>query len=703
MNLRHLLRRHHPFTTALSSLTTTTTTAAASTISNHTFSNLNYLNYTITKPFHSSPPLSLSSAAATTNTAVEESEDDAAMNEFLARFVHSMRSKLTDSYPNCDKPTIDAMLVVVVDKLVTEMDRNGGTFDAGAASAATDEFGNEELTKTMWEVSNTVFHEMEREKKKEKLNKYLQSEEVKTMARFASEIGVRGDMLREMRFKWAKEVMEDAEFYAELKELKESAAVEGANDDTEGGGDGGGVSGGPKEALPKRHGKINYKLYGLDMSGEKWREVAEKVHEVEEVVWPSEAKAITGKCKLVTEKIVGLGADEDEGKVSELIKEWVELLQPSKVDWVALLENVKARDYSVYLKMAERVLDEPTFQSDIRDYSLLIDAHAKERRTEDVERLLKKMSEKGLAPDVLTLTALLHLYSKTDNLDQAKEAFEALKSQGFKPDMEIYNSMIMAYVNAGHAKSAEKLIREMEVRDLKPAEEIYMSLLQAFARRADIDGAQGIVTSMRFAGFQPTAESCTLLIQASAKSGDPIKARDNFELMMDLGYKPDDKSTSMLISAYEKKNELDKALSLLLQLEKDGFEPGILTYCVLVDWLGKLQLIDEAEQILAKIAQLGEAPPFKIQVSLCDMYARAGIEKKTLQALGVLEAKKDLLEHTDFERIIQSLLNGGFVNEARRIRDLMETQGLAPSEILKVSFAGTEFRRSSTNNRPGTK
>ncbi|KAK9714405.1 hypothetical protein RND81_06G091700 [Saponaria officinalis] len=686
MNLRHLLRRHHPFTTVLARLTTSTT------VSNHTFSNHIFLNHTLTKPFQSSPPLSLSSAAATANAAVEESEDDAAMNEFLSRFVHSMRSKLADSYPNSDKPTIDSMLVIVVDKLVAEMQRHGGT------SAATDEFGNEVLTKTMWEVSNTVFHEMEREKTKEKLNRYLQSEEVKTMARFASEIGVRGDMLREMRFKWAKEVMEDAEFYAELKQLKESAA------DIEGGGDDGGVSGSPKEALPKRRGKINYKLYGLDMSGEKWREVAEKVHAAEEVVWPLEAKAITGKCKLVTEKIVGLGADEDEGKVLELIKEWVELLQPSKVDWVALLENVKARDYSVYLKIAERVLDEPTFQSDIRDYSLLIDFHAKERRTEDVERLLKKMSAKGLAPDVLTLTALLHLYSKTDNLDQAKEAFEALKSQGFKPDMEIYNSMIMAYVNAGHAKSAEKLIREMEVRDLKPVEEIYMSLLQAFAQRADIDGAQRIVTTMRFAGFQPTAESCTLLIQASAKSGDPTEARNNFELMMNLGYKPDDKSTSILISAYEKKNELDKALSLLLQLEKDGFEPGILTYCVLVDWLGKLQLIDEAEQILAKIAQLGEAPPFKIQVSLCDMYARAGIEKKTLQALGVLEAKKDLLEHTDFERIIQGLLKSGFVNEARRIWNLMEAQGLAPSESLKLNFMATEsIILSSTNNRPGTK
>ena len=36
-----------------------------------------------------------------------------------------------------------------------------------------------------------------------------------------------------------------------------------------------------------------------------------------------------------------------------------------------------------------------------------------------------------------------------------------------------------------------------------------------------------------------------------------------------------------------------------------------------------------------------EASPLKIQVSLCAMYAWARVEKKALQALGVLEAKED--------------------------------------------------------------
>ncbi|XP_010675178.2 pentatricopeptide repeat-containing protein At2g35130 [Beta vulgaris subsp. vulgaris] len=658
------------------------------------------------KNFHSSqiPNQSLSSAAAAISP--DEDEDEAAMNEFLSRFVHIMRGNLNETYPDCDKDTIDAMLLVIVEKLVSEMEK-GGNLEEKLMMVKEDL--SEDLWKTVWEVSNNVYKEMEREKKKEKMKKFLQSEEVKGMARFASEVGVRGDMLHELRFKWAREAMEKAEFYEGLERFGEAAKadeeVEGVEVEAEaeaGGEDGFGVegsAGGGGGGLPKRHGKIKYKLYGLDLSGSKWKEMADKIHEAEEVILPQEAKAINGKCRLVTEKLLALGKHDDFDTVfSPLLDEWKELLQPNRVDWIALLENLKERDSSLYLKVAEHVLDEPAFQANIRDYSKLIDAHAKENRLEDTERILNKMSESSIPPDIITLTALLHLYSKANNLQQAQEAYEALIGQGFKPDMEVYNSMIMVYVNAGEPKKGESLMREMELRDIKPSEEIYMALLRAFAKAGDIHGTERIVTTMQFAGFQPTVESCTLLVEACARSGDLYGAKKNFNYMMKLGYKPDDHCTSIMISAYEKKNCLDDALRLLMRLEKDGFELGVLTYSVLVDWLGQLQLIDEAEQILTRIAQLGEAPPFKIQVSVCDMYARAGIEKKALQALGVLEAKKELLEQKDYERIIMALSKGGFAQNAQKILNLMKDQGFTPSEdvsftLMSVGAFGTGSKK----------
>ncbi|XP_043709234.1 pentatricopeptide repeat-containing protein At1g06710, mitochondrial-like [Telopea speciosissima] len=638
----------------------------------------------------------------------ESSEEEGLMNEFLSRFVWIMRGELSKVYPDCDKQTIDGMLLIIVEKVVSEMEKGDLEAMLGATAGTPSLDFSEDLWKTVWEVSNSVINDMNKEMKKEQMKWFLQSEEVKEMCRFAGEVGIRGDMLRELRFKWSREKMEEYEFYQNLDRIREEdraqeeAEKESRKADDTGEGvleDGSDVAEEkPKVvSLPQRRGKIKYTIYGLDLSDPMWSEVADRIHDAEKLITPEEPKPITGKCKFITEKILFLKEEDDP---SSVLAEWVELLQPSRIDWVTLLHRLQECNINLYFKVAELVLNEESFQTNIRDYSKLIDAHAKENRMEDAERILNKMAEKGIQPDILTSMIMVHMYSKAGNLEHAKAAFESLRSRGFQPDAKAYHSMIMAYVNAGQPKLGESLMREMEARDIKPTKEIYMALLRSFAERGHVDGAQRIATTMQFAGFQPSLESCALLVEAYGQAGNPEQARSNFDYMMKLGHRPDDKCTASMIAAYEKKNMLDRALDLLLQLEKDGFEPGVATYTMMVDWFCKLQLVDEAEQLMDKIAEKGEAPRFKLHVGLCDMYARAGDEKKALQALRAVEAKKDLLGAEEFERVINGLLVGGLAEDARRVHQQMEAQGFAASEPLKVAIMASQaFRR----QRPTTR
>ncbi|RDY04895.1 Pentatricopeptide repeat-containing protein, partial [Mucuna pruriens] len=646
-----------------------------------------FLHAPFTTSLHSPQP---STALVDPNLRVPQNDavdDDETTSEFLSRFVWIMRKKVKEAYPDSDKATVDGMLVAIVERVTSEMENGGGR---EAASFRSGDF-SEDLWRTVWEVSNLVLEDMNKERKKEKMKGFLQCEEVKEMCRFAGEVGIRGDLLRELRFKWAREKMEEHEFYEGLERIRKEAQTENEGkgiDVTE-----------EKEkkkvvvALPKRRGNIRYKIYGLDLSDPKWAQVADRIHEAEQVFWPQEPKEITGKAKLVTSKILSLKEEEDG--LPTLLAEWLELVQPSRVEWVDLLDKLKEKNPGLYLKVAEMVLTEDSFQTSVSDYSRLIDIYAKENCFDDVERILKKMNENGIQPDASTASALVHMYCKGGNLASANEAFELLTSQGFQPDIKVYNSMIMAFVNNGQPKLGEKLMREMECRDIKPTKEIYMALLRSFSQLGDTQGADRISTTMQFAGFQQSMETCTLLIEANALAGDPDQARSHFDYMIKFGHKPDDRCTASMIAAYEKKNYLDNALNLLLVLEKDGFEPGVATYSVLVDWLGKLQLVDEAEQLLGKIALLGEAPPFKLQVSLCDMYARARNEKKALQTLGVLEARKDELGPAEFERIISGLIDGGFQQDAQRICQIMEARGFDASRV-KVNLLKPVSRAPST-------
>ncbi|CAN6692171.1 unnamed protein product [Malus baccata var. baccata] len=549
------------------------------------------------------------------------------------------RAKLSESYPGSDKATGNDMLLIIVERVVAEMEK-GGIERMLGSSQYIDDF-SEDLWRTVWEVSNMVLEDMRMEVKKEKMKGFLQEEEVKEMCRFAGEVGIRGDMLRELRFKWAQEKLEETEFYQGLERLREGDKKAKEVEGMQGKATGEEVKS-KVFSLPKRRRIINYNIYGLDLSDPKWVDVADRIHEAEEITWPQEPKSISGKCKLVTEKIIQTNVADDQ---SPLLAEWIELLQPSRVDWLNLLDRLKEQNTALYFKVAELVLDEKSFQTNIRDYSILIDAHAKENRLEDAERILKKMNENGIVPDILTTTSLVYMYSKVGNLDGAKQAFESLRSQSFKPDINVYNLMIMAYVNAGQPKFGELLMREMEARDFKPTKEIFMALLRSFAQWGDIGGAGRIANIMQFAGFQATLKSCTLLVEA----------RSNFDYMMKVGHMPDDKCTASMLATYGKKNLLDK----------------LVTYSVLIDWLGKLQLVGEAEQLLGKIAEQGEAPPLK-----------ARVEKKALQALGALEAQKDQLGSEKFERIINGLIAGGFA------------QGFTPSKPLKMALMASQaFRR----------
>ncbi|XP_051123997.1 pentatricopeptide repeat-containing protein At3g09060 [Andrographis paniculata] len=629
-----------------------------------------------------------------------ESEEDATMNEFLSRFVWIMTKKLNEAYPGCDKNTIDGMLVIIVGKVVSELQKGGLEQMMGASASASSQDFSPDLWRTVWDVSNVVLQDMEKEKKKEKMKSFLQSEEVKEMYRFAGEVGIRGEMLRELRFKWAREKMEESEFYESLERFRKEEAqretkekeqsVNSTVSRVEGMGDTDNADEGSKQktvSLPQRHGRIKYKIYGLDLSDAKWAEVADKIQESGEILWPQEPKPLSGRSKLVTDKILSLQERDDPAPI---LGEWIELVQPKRVDWISLLDRLKDHNSHTYFKVAEFALGEKSFQPNIRDYSQVIDSLAKKNCLEDAERILKKMNENGIVPDVIMSSILVHMYCKSGNLDQAKEAFDGLRAHGFQPDTKVYNSLIMAYVNAGQPRLGESLVREMENRDIKQTKEIYMALLQSFAQRGDFEGANRTSTAMEILGVQPSLESCTLMVEACARAGNLDRAQQNFDQMRKLGFKPDDRCMAHMIGAYEKKNFLDDALSLLIELEKDGLEPGVATYTVMVDWLSKLGLYDEAEQILGKIAELGEAPPVKLHVSLCDMYIKAGSEKKALQSLGVLESKFEQLEPVEFERIINSLIDGGFMQDAQRIQGLMEGQGFELSNALKVKLMASQ-------------
>lgn len=260
------------------------------------------------------------------------------MNEFLSRFVYFIRGKISEAYPDLPRDTRDSMLLVICQTVVARL-------GAGVAADEPPMDLSEDLWKTILDVSASVSEAMRRDRVRAELRKYLHCDEVKQMCRFAGEIGIRGDFLRELRFKWAREKMEEFEFYRELDRMREQDKSEGEIE--KGLID---VSEKPKiTALPQRKGKISYKIYGLDMSDPKWAEVSERLEEAEKHIVPEEARPVVGRSKRVEDRIMGLDPEKDDLK--PVFKEFEEALSARRVDWLALLDRIKEHNEDLYFKV----------------------------------------------------------------------------------------------------------------------------------------------------------------------------------------------------------------------------------------------------------------------------------------------------------------------------------------------------------------
>ncbi|XP_020272287.1 protein NUCLEAR FUSION DEFECTIVE 5, mitochondrial-like [Asparagus officinalis] len=254
------------------------------------------------------------------------------MNEFLSRFVHSIKPILSQSFPDLTKQTLDSMMLLICQRVAAEIDQSSqGTAPAVDLS--------EDLWKTINEVSKSVHDAMRRDRMRDELKKYLHHDDVKEMCRFAGDIGIRGDMLREFRFKWASEKLEEVEFYRNLEKIRENTSREEEE----------GEKSLKVEALPERKGKIKYKIYGLDLSDDKWAEVAERVEDAEGKYLKDEAKPVVGRSKRLEDKFFGLDWKKDD--LMPVLKEWAEALEAKRVDWLALLERIKEKNVDMYFKV----------------------------------------------------------------------------------------------------------------------------------------------------------------------------------------------------------------------------------------------------------------------------------------------------------------------------------------------------------------
>ncbi|XP_077235570.1 tetratricopeptide repeat (TPR)-like superfamily protein [Tasmannia lanceolata] len=333
----------------------------------------------------------------------------------------------------------------------------------------------------------------------------------------------------------------------------------------------------------------------------RWVEVGPDITEAQKQAISQLPLKMTKRCKALMKRLICFISQEED--LSLLLGAWVKIMKPRRADWLVVLKEMTRLENPLLLEVTEYALVEESFEANIRDYTKLIDAYAKQNRLQDAEKTLAAMKGRGFTCDQVTLTALVHMYSKAGNLTRAQETFEEMKLLGLPLDKRAYGSMIMAYIRAGMAERGEHLMREMEAQDICARKEVYKALLRAYSMAGDSGGAQRVFDAIQFAGIVPDVKHCALLMTAYCEAGQSDQARSVLENFRSAGLRPSDKCVALMLATYEKENNLEKALALLLDLEKDGVVVGQEASEVLAKWFSRLGVINEVEHVLREYGE----------------------------------------------------------------------------------------------------
>lgn len=306
---------------------------------------------------------------------------------------------------------------------------------------------------------------------------------------------------------------------------------------------------------------------------------------------------MTNRCKALMKQIICFPSEG--GNLSLLLAAWVKVMKPQRADWLSILKVMKTSGNQLFPKVFECALLEDSFEANVRDYTNIISAYAKENRLQDAENAFSAMKRKGFFPDQVILTVLIHMYSKAGYFDRASEIFEEMKMLGLPLDKRAYGSMIMACIRAGMPEHGEMLLKEMDSVGVFAGKEVYKALLRAYSLCGKSDGAQRVFDAIQLAGIVPDAKVCALLINAYCVAGQSDDALSVLQNMRNAGIKPDGKCVALVLYAFRKEDNLEKAVALLIDFESDETIIGKEVSDMLSDWFYKLGMPGEvAESVL---------------------------------------------------------------------------------------------------------
>lgn len=244
----------------------------------------------------------------------------------------------------------------------------------------------------------------------------------------------------------------------------------------------------------------------------------------------------------------------------------------------------------------------------------------------NAKKLLNKMEEEEIKPDLVSWNSLVSGYSIWGQSKEAFAVIHQMKNSGIYPNVVSWTSLISgSFQNVNYRESLEFFI-QMQQEDIKPNSTTMSSLLRTCGGLGLLQNGKEIHCLCLKNGFIEDAYVATGLIDMYSKSGNLKSAREVFRKsankalaswncmitgfaiygngkeavllfhdMLETGFQPDAITFTALLSACKNSGLIEEGWTYFDSMSTDyNIIPTIEHYSCMVDLLGKAGYLDEA-------------------------------------------------------------------------------------------------------------
>ncbi|CAK7348740.1 unnamed protein product [Dovyalis caffra] len=284
--------------------------------------------------------------------------------------------------------------------------------------------------------------------------------------------------------------------------------------------------------------------------------------------------------------------------------------------------------------------------------------------------------------NIVAWNSLISGYSFKGHFDEAKRLLNRMKEEGIKPDLITWNSLVAGYSVCGHTKEALALIHDIKILGLTPNVVSWTALVSGCSQNGNYRESFDVFVQMQQEGIEPNSATISTLLRTCGGLSLLQKGKEIHCLSIRKGFIEDEYVATALIDTYSKSGDIESAHEVFKSAEKTLASWNCMIMGFAINGLGR-----EAIALFDGMQGAGILPDAITFTALLSGCKNSGLVEEGWKCFDMMSNDNDIKPTIEHYSCMADLLGrAGYLDEAW---DFIQTMPIEPDASVWGAMLGS--------------